>query len=92
MPFRDPVSVTLWAVPIVAVVARNVALLWLVATVTLAGTVNAPLPLLNVTKLAVSVALFSETVHWVEELLPKLAGEHESDEIWAGAMPVSVNV
>lgn len=75
-----------------AVVAVNVALLWLAATVTLAGTDNTPLLVLNVTRLAERAALFSKTVHWVEELLPKVAGEHVRDEICAGAVPVSVNV
>ncbi len=49
MPFREPLTVTFCAVPTVAVVAANVALLWLAATVTLAGTVNAPLLVLKVT-------------------------------------------
>jgi hypothetical protein len=91
-PFREPLTVTFWAVVTVAVVAVNVALLWLTATVILAGTDNTPLLVLKVTRLAVRAALFRETVHWVEELLPKVEGEQVRDEICAGAVPVSVNV
>jgi hypothetical protein len=47
MPFKEPVTVTFWALFTVAVVAGNVAVLWLAATVTLAGMVKAPLLLLK---------------------------------------------
>jgi hypothetical protein len=79
-------------VPTVPVVAAKVTLLWFAAMVTLAGTCNAPLLLLNAIGLAVRAALFNETVHVLDELLPKLEGEHDSDDICAGAVPVRVNV
>ena len=74
------------------VVAANVALLWFAAIVTLAGTCKAALLLLNVTALAAIAVLFNDTVHVLDELLPKLEGEHEMDDICAGAVPVRVNV
>jgi hypothetical protein len=73
-------------------VAAKVALLWFAATVTLAGTCKAPLLLLSVTGLTVRAALFNDTVHVLDELLPKLEGEHDRDDNCAGAMPVRVNV
>jgi hypothetical protein len=74
------------------VVAAKVALFWFAATVTLAGTTNATLLLLNVTALAARAALFNATVHVLDELPPKLEGEHDRDDICAGAVPVRVNV
>jgi hypothetical protein len=79
-------------VPTVPVVAAKVALLWFAAIVTLAGTCRAAPLLLNVTALAARAPLFNNTVHVLDELLPKLEGEHDSDDICAGAMPVRVNV
>ncbi len=83
---------TFCAVVTVAVVAAKVALLWDAPTVTLAGTDNDPLLLPKVTTLPVAAALFSVTVHVLDALLPKLEGEQDTDESWAGAFPVSVNV
>jgi len=40
----------------------------------------------------VAAALFSVTVQVLDALLPKLEGEQDTDESWAGALPVSVNV
>jgi hypothetical protein len=92
IPFIEAFTVTLWAEPSVPVVAAKVAPFWFAATVTLAGTNNATLLLRNVTTLAVRAALFKATVHVVDELLPKLEGEHDRDDICAGAVPVRVNV
>jgi hypothetical protein len=91
-PFKDAVTVTFCAVVTVPVVAANVALLWLAPTVTLAGTVSDPLLLLNVTPTALAAALFNVTVQVLDALLPKLEGEHDTDESCAGALPVRVNV
>ena len=73
-------------------VAANVALLWDAPTVTLAGTVSDPLLLPKVTTLALAAALFNVTVQVLFALLPKLEGEQDTDDSWAGALPVSVNV
>ena len=83
---------TFCAVVTVAVVAANVALLWLAPTVTLPGTDNDPLLLPKVTTLAVLAALFNVTVQVLDALLPRLEGEQDTDESCAGAFPVSVNV
>jgi hypothetical protein len=92
IPLKDAVTVTFCAVVTVPVVAVNVALLWLAPTVTLAGTVSDPLLLLRVTPLAAVAALFNVTVQVLDALLPKLEGEHDTDESCAGAFAVSVNV
>jgi hypothetical protein len=92
IPFKDAVTVTFWAVVTVAVVAANVALLWLAPTVTLPGTVRDPLLLLKVTPTALADALFNVTVQVLDALLPKLEGEHDTDESCAGALAVRVNV
>ena len=73
-------------------VAAKVALLWLAPMVTLPGTVNDPLLLPKVTTLALVAALFNVTVQVLDPLLPRLEGEHDTDESCAGAFPVSVNV
>jgi hypothetical protein len=92
IPFKDAVTVTFCAVVTVPVVAANVALLWLAPTVTLAGTVSDPLLLLNVTPTALAAALFNVTVQVLDALLPRLEGEHDTDESCAGALAVRVNV
>ena len=92
IPFRDAVIVTVCAVVTVPVVAVNVALLWVAPTVTLAGTVNDPLLLPKVTTAALEAALFKLTVQVLDALLPKLEGEHDTDDNCAGAFAVSVNV
>jgi hypothetical protein len=76
----------------VAVVAAKVALLWLSATVTLAGTVSEALLLPKETTIALVAALFSETVQVLDALLPSDEGEHDTEESCAGALPVSVKV
>jgi hypothetical protein len=76
----------------VAVVAANTALLWFTAIVTFAGTASDPLLLLKETITALVAALLNETVQLVEELLPSVVGEQESDVSCAGALPVKVNV
>jgi hypothetical protein len=91
-PFKDAVTVTFCALVTVAVVAVNVALLWLAPAVTLAGTVSNPLLLLKVTPTALAAALFNVTVQVLEELLPKLEGEHDTDESCAGAFAARLNV
>jgi hypothetical protein len=88
----DPVTVTFWAVLTVVVVAAKVALLWVAATVTLAGTVSDPLLLLKVTVAALVAALFNETVQVLDALLPNEEGEQDTEVSCAGALAVSVNV
>src|SRR5579872_2485932 len=92
IPFKDAVTVTVWALATVPVVAAKVALLWLAPMVTLAGTVNDPLLLPKVTTAAMGVLLFKMTVQVLDPLLPKLEGEHDTDVSCAGAFAVSVNV
>jgi hypothetical protein len=91
IPLKEAVTVTFCAVVTVAVVTVNVALLWVAPTVTLAGTVNHPLLLLKITPLAVPAAWLNVTVQVLDALLPKLEGEHDTDESCAGAFAVSVN-
>jgi hypothetical protein len=74
----------------VAVVAAKVALAWLTAMVTLAGTVNDALLLLKETIAALSAALFNETVQVLDALLPSEVGEQDTDKSCAGALAVSV--
>ena len=57
----------------------KVALLWLAATVTLAGAVTTALPLLIETVVVLPAALFSETVHVLVALLPSVEGAQERD-------------
>ena len=83
---------TFWALATVPVVAANVALLWLAPMVTLAGTVNDPLLLPKVTKAADVARPFRLTVQVLDALLPKLEGEHDTDDNCAGALAVRVNV
>ena len=76
----------------VAVVAANVALLWLAPMVTLAGTVNDPLLLLKVTILALAPAALNVTVQVLDPLLPSAEGEQDIELSCAGADAVRVNV
>jgi hypothetical protein len=76
---REPVTVTFWATLTVAVVAAKVALLWVALTVTLAGTVNAPLLLLRKTTVELVAALFRDTVQVLDALLPSEAGEQDTE-------------
>jgi hypothetical protein len=92
IPFKDAVTVTFCALVTVAVFAANVALLCVAPTVTLAGTVSDPLLLLSVTPTPLPADLFNVTVQVLDALLPRLDGEHDTDESCAGALPVRVNV
>jgi hypothetical protein len=60
--------------------------------VALAGTVNAALLLLSAIVPAARAALFSAIVQVLEALLLTVAGEHDSEEICAGAIALSVKV
>ena len=91
MPFREAVTVTFCALLTVAVVAENVALLWLAPITTLDGIVSEPLLLLKATVVAPIAALFKDTVQVLAELLPSAEGEHDTEVSWAGALTVSVN-
>jgi hypothetical protein len=92
IPLKDAVTVTFCALATVAVVAANVALIWVAPTVTLAGTVSDPLLLLKATPTALAAALFNVTVQVLDALDPKLEGEHDTDVSCAGALAVRVNV
>ena len=72
--------------------AAKVTLLWPTATLTLAGTVKAALLLLNATELAVVAVWFKDKVQVLVALLLNVEGAQDTDEIWAGAEPVSVKV
>jgi hypothetical protein len=76
----------------VAVVAAKVALLWFVATVTLAGTLKDPLLLLNETTVELVAALFNDTVQVLDPLLPREVGEQDTEVSCAGALPESVKL
>ncbi len=65
----------------------KVALLWLAATVTLAGTVTTALPLLTATEVVLPAALFSDTVQLLLALLPSVIPVKP-----AGALRFNVNV
>jgi hypothetical protein len=69
----------LWLLLTVPEVAEKLALLWPYATVTLAGTVSAPLLLASETAAALAVAWFIVIVQVADALLPSVAGEHASD-------------
>jgi hypothetical protein len=75
----------------VPVVAAKVALDWLALTVTLAGTVSAPLLLPKETTVELVAALLRDTVQVLDALLPSELGEQETELSCAGAFPVSVN-
>jgi hypothetical protein len=91
-PFKEPVTVTFCAALTLAVVAAKVAMLWLAATVTLAGICNAALLLLSATLLALMANLFRVTVQVLLALLLSVEGEQDSDEICAGAIALRVKV
>ena len=71
-------------------VAANVALLWPAETLTLGGTVNDPLLLPKPTIVVIAAALFKNTVHVLDALLPSEVGEQDTELSCAGALPVSV--
>ena len=91
MPFNDAVTVTFCATLTVPELAVKGALLWFAETVTLAGTVNAPMLLLNETVVALAAALVKDTVQLLDALLPSDVGEQDTELSCAGALPVSVN-
>ena len=89
-PFREAVTVTFWAVETVPVVAAKVALLWLAATLTLAGTVKEALLLLKDTVVMLAAAWFNDTVQVLDALLPRVEGEQDTEVNCAGALAVRV--
>jgi hypothetical protein len=84
--------VTFWALGTAAVVAGKVAVFWFVATVTLAGIVNAALLLFKEIVELLKAALFKVTVHVLDALLPRVEGEQDMVESCAGALAARVNV
>jgi len=70
----------------------KVALLWLDATVTLAGTVSNPLLLASETVAALLAALFNVTVQVLVALLPNVEGAQATELICAGADALRVKV
>jgi hypothetical protein len=81
-----------WLLLTVPETAVKVALLWLAATITLAGTVSDALLLESATLAALAVALFKVTVHVLDELLPSVEGAQANDVSCAGALAVTVKV
>jgi hypothetical protein len=77
----------------IPVVAAKVAEICPTGMETLAGTVKAGLLLLSATWVALAAALFSDTVHMLDELLPSDVGAQLSDVNWAeGAARFNVNL
>ena len=77
--------------PIVVVVALNVAVVAAAATVTDAGTVNVALLFVSVTTAPpVGAACVSVTVQVLEAFCPKLVGLHASEDISTGATRLTV--
>jgi hypothetical protein len=91
-PFSVAVTVAVWFVATVPLVAVNVALLCPAATVTAASTGSAALLLLSETTVALATALLSDTVQLLLALPARLVGEHDTDVRCAGALAVSVKV
>ena len=89
-PLRVPVTVAFCATLTVAVVAEKLALLWLAATVTLAGPVSDTLLLLTETVVALVAALFKLRVQVLDALLLSALGEQLNEDSCAGATAVSV--
>ena len=92
MPLSDAVTVTFCEVLTVPVVAAKVALLWFAATVTQSGRASCRERVLRETTVELLAVLFSETVQLLDALLPREAGEQDTELSCAGALPVSVNV
>lgn len=91
-PLRVAVTRTFWLLLTVPEAAVNVALFWLAAITTLAGTVSAALLLESATVAALAAALFKVTVQVLDELLPSVEGAQASDVSCAGALAVTVKV
>ena len=83
--------VAVWALSTFPVEATKVALIWLAATVTLAGTVTTPLLLLRATENELVAALLSDTVQVLVALLPSVDGAQVSPVKVTGALAVRVN-
>jgi hypothetical protein len=82
------VTVAVWAVLMVPVVAAKVTLVWPAGMVTLKGTVRAVVVLPIATTTGLAGAWFSDTVQVLEALLPKVAGAQDSVLSFAGAVRV----
>ena len=91
-PFSVAVTVAVWALEMVPLMAVKVALLWFAGTVTLAGTGKVPVLLVTETDVALEAALLRDTVQVVEPLLVRDDGEHDTEVSCAGAFAVSVKV
>jgi hypothetical protein len=91
-PLSVAVTITFSALFTVPVEAVKLVLLWPAATVTLEGTVSAPLPLAKATEVATAAGLFNVTVQLLLALLPSVEGAQERLTKVAGALAVSVNV
>jgi hypothetical protein len=91
-PLRVAVTMAFWLLLTVPEAAVKVALLWLAATITLAGTVNDTLLLESATVTALAVVLFKVTVQVLDELLPRVEGAHANEVSCAGALAVTVKV
>jgi len=81
-----------WLLLTVPEAAVKVALLWLAATTTLAGTVSDTLLLESAMVAALAVVLFKVTVQVLDELLPSVEGAHANEVSCAGALAVTVKV
>ena len=91
-PFKAAVTVAFWLLLTVPEVAVKAAMLWPVATVTLAGTVSIALLLVSETVAPLVVAWFNVTVQVLDALLPRVEGAQASDVSCAGAVALRVKV
>ena len=91
-PLRVAVTMAFWLLLTVPEAAVKVALLWLAATTTLAGTVSDTLLLESAMVAALAVVLFKVTVQVLDELLPSVEGAHANEVSCAGALAVTVKV
>jgi hypothetical protein len=91
-PLSEALTVTFCAVVTAAVAAKKVAVLWPAEMARLDGTVNAALLLLSAIVPAARAALFSAMVQVLEALLLNVAGEHDTEEICAGAIALRLKV
>ncbi len=73
-------------------VAANVAVFWLAATVTLAGVVRALVLLVKETMELTVAGLFNVTVQVLDALLPRVEGAQDKEESCAGAAAERVKV
>jgi len=91
-PLKVAVTVAFWLLFTVPEDAVKVALLWLDATTTLAGTVSNALLLASVTVAALVAALVKVTVQMLDALLPSVEGAQATELSCAGALAVRVKV